>query len=108
MHDSAIPDQGAYGQGAHYFSVADVNGDGKQDIVYGAATLNSDGKLLYRTGLGHGDSLPCQAGDIVKIYRRVCRSKGARRDRSSRYSVRCSLRLILGLAFPCLSVPRCS
>lgn len=47
----------AYGQGAHWFAVADVNNDGKDDIVYGAATINSDGKLLYNTTLAHGDAL---------------------------------------------------
>jgi rhamnogalacturonan endolyase len=34
-----------------------VNSDGKDDIIYGAATINSDGKLLYSTGLCHGDAL---------------------------------------------------
>jgi rhamnogalacturonan endolyase len=48
---------GAYNQGAHWFSVADVNHDGKDDIIYGAATINSDGTMLYSTGLGHGDAL---------------------------------------------------
>lgn len=48
---------GAYNQGSHWFSVADVNHDGKDDIIYGAATINSDGTLLYSTGLGHGDAL---------------------------------------------------
>ncbi|QRK09677.1 rhamnogalacturonan lyase [Archangium violaceum] len=57
IHDSSTPGSGAYGEGAHWFSVADVNDDGKDDIIYGAATLNSDGRLLYRTGLGHGDAL---------------------------------------------------
>lgn len=47
----------AFGQGAHWFSVADVDGDGKQDIVYGAATISSSGQLRYSTGLGHGDAL---------------------------------------------------
>ncbi len=47
----------ARGQGAHWFSVADVNEDGKDDIVYGAATIGSDGHLLYSTGLCHGDAL---------------------------------------------------
>lgn len=56
--DSKTAGNGALaGQGAHWFSVADVNADGKQDIIYGAATLNSDGRLLYSTGLGHGDAL---------------------------------------------------
>jgi rhamnogalacturonan endolyase len=45
------------GQGAHWFAVADADGDGRDDIVYGAATLTSQGKLMYSTGLGHGDAL---------------------------------------------------
>jgi rhamnogalacturonan endolyase len=58
VFDSTEPgSEPAFGQGAHWFSVADVDGDGKQDIVYGAATIASSGKLLYSTGLGHGDAL---------------------------------------------------
>jgi len=44
-------------QGAHWMSVADVDGDGKDDLIYGAATIKSDGTLLYSTGLCHGDTL---------------------------------------------------
>jgi rhamnogalacturonan endolyase len=47
----------ARGQGAHWFSVADVDDDGKDDIIYGAATIGSDGHLMYSTGLCHGDAL---------------------------------------------------
>jgi rhamnogalacturonan endolyase len=47
----------ARGQGAHWFSVADVNGDTQDDIIYGAATIGSDGHLMYSTGLCHGDAL---------------------------------------------------
>lgn len=61
VFDSADPQQpgaaGAHGQGAHWFAVADVDGDGRDDIVYGAATIGSDGRLLHSTGLGHGDAL---------------------------------------------------
>jgi rhamnogalacturonan endolyase len=58
IFDSDAPGQAAAaGQGAHWFSVADVDGDGRQDIVYGAATIGSDGRLLYSTGLCHGDAL---------------------------------------------------
>lgn len=46
-----------YGEGCHWFSVADVNFDGKQDITYGSGALKHDGTTLYRTGLGHGDAL---------------------------------------------------
>ena len=34
-------------QGFHSLSAADVDGDGKQEIVYGAATIDHDGSLLY-------------------------------------------------------------
>jgi rhamnogalacturonan endolyase len=59
-------------QGGHSLSAADVDGDGRQEIVYGAATIDDDGDLLYssfdvlppgsgdpgaRARLGHGDAL---------------------------------------------------
>ncbi len=45
------------GQGDHSLSAADVDGDGKDDIIYGAMTVGGNGKGLYSTGLGHGDAL---------------------------------------------------
>ena len=45
------------GQGAHSLSIADVDSDGKDEIIFGAATLDDDGTLLYSTDLGHGDAL---------------------------------------------------
>lgn len=45
------------GQGAHSLSIADVDDDGYDEIIYGAATIDHDGKVLYSTGLGHGDAL---------------------------------------------------
>ncbi|MFI2297189.1 rhamnogalacturonan lyase [Isoptericola sp. NPDC019571] len=60
------------GQGFHSLSAADVDGDGKQEIVYGSATLDDDGSLLYSSSdvmppessrpgevrpLGHGDAM---------------------------------------------------
>lgn len=45
------------GQGNHNLTVADVDGDGKDEIVYGAMTIDDNGKGLYSTGLGHGDAL---------------------------------------------------
>lgn len=47
----------AAGQGAHSLTVGDVDQDGRDEIVYGAATINDNGTLLYSTGLGHGDAL---------------------------------------------------
>jgi rhamnogalacturonan endolyase len=38
-------------------SIADVDGDGKDEIIYGAMTIDDNGKGLYSTGLGHGDAL---------------------------------------------------
>lgn len=45
------------GQGNHQFSVNDVDGDQKDEIVFGSMTLNDDGTVLYNTKLGHGDAL---------------------------------------------------
>ena len=55
--DSNDPEHKAYaGQGYHNLSVADVDQDGKDEIVYGAAAIDDNGKGLYSTGLGHGDA----------------------------------------------------
>jgi hypothetical protein len=48
---------GAFGQGNHNLSVADVDDDGKDEIIYGACAINDDGTFMYRTGLGHGDAM---------------------------------------------------
>jgi rhamnogalacturonan endolyase len=45
------------GMGGHALSVADVDGDGKDEIVYQAMTVDDDGKGLYATGRRHGDAL---------------------------------------------------
>jgi hypothetical protein len=59
-------------QGGHSLSAADVDGDGNQEIVYGSATIDDDGGVLYSSfdvlppgsadpgalrRLGHGDAL---------------------------------------------------
>lgn len=53
----------AYAQGNHNLSVADVDGDGCDEIIYGSATIDHDGYLLYTTGLGHGDAM--HVGDLL-------------------------------------------
>ncbi len=45
------------GQGNHNLTVADVDGDGKDEIVYGQMTVDDNGKGLYSTGIGHADAL---------------------------------------------------
>jgi rhamnogalacturonan endolyase len=45
------------GQGNHNLSTADVDGDGRDEIIYGAMVIDDDGKGLYSTGWGHGDAL---------------------------------------------------
>ncbi|WP_430023491.1 rhamnogalacturonan lyase [Paenibacillus sp. MABNR03] len=48
---------GYAGQGNHNLSVADVDGDGKDEIIYGAMAVDDNGKGLYTTGLKHGDAM---------------------------------------------------
>ncbi|UQZ36908.1 hypothetical protein C2I18_27260 [Paenibacillus sp. PK3_47] len=45
------------GQGNHNLSVLDADGDGKDEIMYGALAIDDNGELLYSTGLGHGDAM---------------------------------------------------
>ncbi|MEV0940750.1 cellulose binding domain-containing protein [Micromonospora wenchangensis] len=59
---NASGNSAAAGQGNHQLSIADVDADGRQEIVYGAATVDDNGRLLYSTGNGHGDAL--HVGDL--------------------------------------------
>lgn len=45
-----------YGQGAHSLSVADVDNDGYDEIIFGSAILDHDGTVLLYDGRGHGDA----------------------------------------------------
>jgi rhamnogalacturonan endolyase len=45
------------GQGNHNLSVADVDNDGRDEIIYGSCTIDDNGAGLYNTGLGHGDAM---------------------------------------------------
>lgn len=55
------------GQGNHSLSTADVDGDGCQEIIYGAAVIDHDGSVLYSSRgvrpdgvnakFGHGDAM---------------------------------------------------
>ncbi len=45
-----------YGQGAHSLSIADVDNDGFDEIIFGSAVLDNDGTVLYSDDRGHGDA----------------------------------------------------
>lgn len=56
--DTNNPEWASYaGQGNHNLRVADVDGDGKDEITYGAMAVDDDGRGLYNTGMGHGDAI---------------------------------------------------
>lgn len=48
-----------YGQGYHNFGVADVDWDGRDEIVFGSMVIDDNGKGLSTIGLGHGDAQHC-------------------------------------------------
>jgi rhamnogalacturonan endolyase len=51
------------GQGNHNLRVADVDGDGCDEITYGSMAVDHDGRGLYNTGMGHGDAIHLTAFD---------------------------------------------
>ena len=44
-------------QGFHNLRVADIDFDGKDEIIYGQMVVDDDGTGVYSTGLGHGDQI---------------------------------------------------
>ncbi|MEU8228073.1 cellulose binding domain-containing protein [Actinoplanes sp. NPDC048967] len=65
---------GTAGQGNHQLSVADVDADGRDEIVYGSLAIDDNGAKLWNTGHGHGDALhvgdlnPARAGlEVFKV-----------------------------------------
>jgi len=60
--DNTDEDRKYWGQGAHWMHAADVDGDGRDEVLLGSAVLDHDGKALWSTGLGHPDH--CYVGDI--------------------------------------------
>ena len=58
LFDSATPGNERFGgQGNHQLSVADVDGDGRDEVFYGSMVVDDDGKGLWSSGLGHGDAM---------------------------------------------------
>ncbi|MDO8544612.1 MAG: hypothetical protein Q7S40_29575 [Opitutaceae bacterium] len=50
------------GQGTHGMQVADVDGDGRDEVIIGSAALDDDGRPLWSTGRGHPDA--CYVGHM--------------------------------------------
>ena len=44
------------GQGYHNYAIADVDMDGRDEIVFGSMVIDDNGKGLSTTGFGHGDA----------------------------------------------------
>jgi len=44
------------GQGAHAIMTGDIDGDGKDELVFGTSALDDDGKPMWHTGLEHNDA----------------------------------------------------
>lgn len=51
-----------WGQGAHFMHCADVDGDGRDEVILGSCAVDDNGKSLWSTGLGHPDH--CYLGEI--------------------------------------------
>lgn len=45
-----------WGNGYHNFVIADVDEDGRDEIVYGSMVIDDNGKGLHTTGFQHGDA----------------------------------------------------
>ena len=61
--DNAEGERTFYGQGAHTLHAADVDGDGRDEVILGSAVLDDDGAPLWSTGRGHPDV--CEVGDFI-------------------------------------------
>ena len=53
----------AKGNGNHNCMPADVDGDGKQELILGSTCIDDDGSLKWCADLGHGDAL--HVGDLM-------------------------------------------
>ncbi|MEH7117327.1 hypothetical protein V7128_07880 [Neobacillus vireti] len=83
--DSNETGNGGYaGQGYHNLSVVDVDQDGKDEVVYGAAVIDENGTGLYTTGLGHGDAQ--HVGDLDPT-RPGLEMFAVHEDKSSKYGI---------------------
>ena len=70
------------GQGNHNLRVADVDGDGCDEIIYGSMCVDHDGQGLYTTGMGHGDAIHLMAFDPSSTELQIWDCHENRRDGS--------------------------
>lgn len=69
VFDSSNPGCAAYaGQGNHNLRVADVDGDGCDEIIYGQMAVDHDGTGLYSTGMYHGDAIHLISDVVNRKY----------------------------------------
>ncbi len=71
------------GQGNHNLRVADVDGDGFDEIIYGACAIDHDGKGLYNTLMGHGDAIHLTQFDPSNPHLQVWDCHENKKDGSS-------------------------
>ena len=58
LFDSAAPGNRDYGgRGNHQLSIADVDGDGRDEVIYGSMAIDDTGKGLWTQPLYHGDAM---------------------------------------------------
>lgn len=50
------PNSAYAGQGNHAFNAADLDGDGRDEVMYGSCVFDDDGTGLWTSQLGHGDA----------------------------------------------------
>ena len=62
-YDNAAYPTSFWGQGAHATRVADVDGDGRDEILLGSVCLDDNGAGLWTTGRGHPDG--AHLGDLL-------------------------------------------
>jgi rhamnogalacturonan endolyase len=63
LFDSAAPGNGDYAnRGNHQLSIADVDGDGRDEVIYGSMAVDDNGKGLWTDPLYHGDTM--HVGDL--------------------------------------------
>ena len=62
-HDSGTDVSKGYGNGNHNCMPADVDGDGRQELILGATCIDDNGSVLWCNQKGHGDAM--HLGDLL-------------------------------------------